>query len=342
MKQALETLEYIDGSDKDRDFLLPNECYQLDEAITNLRTAIEQAKRQQALDKMAENERELGIQMQPEPVAWMYPDDYERMLTSETFCTVYSVEVVSPTRGESTVALYTTLPATDHIPDVGEMVGPCKYPKCPYPCPDLPDCKDAEKQQAPAAVVNQQLTTEAAAPVQDSNHEFQNFHRLLCERFGYTHDEVDWKRDQISLIEWIAKQVKPTPVQEPCAECFGQGIQGEDGDGIVSGVTWKCDACNGSGKEHPAPAAPVQEPVAFIVNPDGEEQLSWCQPTYSKSTPLYTTPPAAQRQWQGLTDEEVAVLMMEAWGCASIAPRNAPNFARAIEAKLREKNGGAM
>ncbi len=21
---------------------------------------------------------------------------------------------------------------------------PCKYPKCPYPCLDLPDCKDAE------------------------------------------------------------------------------------------------------------------------------------------------------------------------------------------------------
>jgi len=21
---------------------------------------------------------------------------------------------------------------------------PCKYPKCPYPCFDLPDCKDAE------------------------------------------------------------------------------------------------------------------------------------------------------------------------------------------------------
>jgi hypothetical protein len=46
-----------------------------------------------------------------EPVAWMYPDDYERMLTSETFCTVYSVEVGSATRGESTVALYTTPPA---------------------------------------------------------------------------------------------------------------------------------------------------------------------------------------------------------------------------------------
>jgi hypothetical protein len=48
-----------------------------------------------------------------------------------------------------------------------------------------------------------------STPVQNSDHEFKNFHRLLCERFGYTHDEVDWKRDQISLIEWIAKQVKP-------------------------------------------------------------------------------------------------------------------------------------
>ena len=48
---------------------------------------------------------------QQEPVAWMYPDDYERMTTSETFCTVYSVEVGSATRGESTVALYTSPPA---------------------------------------------------------------------------------------------------------------------------------------------------------------------------------------------------------------------------------------
>jgi hypothetical protein len=38
------------------------------------------------------------------------------------------------------------------------------------------------------------------------DHEFKNFHRLLCERFDYSHDEVDWKRDQISLIEWIAKR----------------------------------------------------------------------------------------------------------------------------------------
>ena len=23
---------------------------------------------------------------------------------------------------------------------------PCKYPNCSYPCPDLPDCKDAEEE----------------------------------------------------------------------------------------------------------------------------------------------------------------------------------------------------
>ncbi len=38
---------------------------------------------------------------------------------------------------------------------------------------------------------------------------FKNFHRLLCERFGYGHDEVAWERDQLSLIEWIAKRPAP-------------------------------------------------------------------------------------------------------------------------------------
>jgi hypothetical protein len=50
---------------------------------------------------------------------------------------------------------------------------------------------------------------------------------------------------------------QPTPVQEPCRECAGEGIQGEDGDGFVLGVTWRCDSCNGTGKSTP-PAAPVQ------------------------------------------------------------------------------------
>ena len=60
------------------------------------------------------------------------------------------------------------------------------------------------------------LTMEQPAQQQDADHEFKNFHRTMCERFGYTHDERDWKRDQVSLIEWIAKKVEqPAPLQEP-------------------------------------------------------------------------------------------------------------------------------
>ncbi|MGN8120363.1 hypothetical protein ACTJK9_01225 [Pseudomonas sp. 22082] len=36
---------------------------------------------------------------------------------------------------------------------------------------------------------------------------FKNFHRSLCERFGYYHDELDWQRDQVSLEEHIATQL---------------------------------------------------------------------------------------------------------------------------------------
>lgn len=49
-------------------------------------------------------------EIEHEPVAWMYPDDYERMKTSETYCTVFSVEVGSPTQGTTTVPLYVHSP----------------------------------------------------------------------------------------------------------------------------------------------------------------------------------------------------------------------------------------
>jgi len=36
-----------------------------------------------------------------------------------------------------------------------------------------------------------------------------------------------------------------------------------------------------------------------------------------------------------LSDEQIAEMMRETWGCASIAPRHAVGFARAIEAEAR-------
>ena len=48
--------------------------------------------------------------------------------------------------------------------------------------------------------------------------------------------------------------------------------------------------------------------------------------------PLYTTPPAAQRQWVGLTDDEIGT------PSEPIQPNEALMFARVIEALLKEKN----
>jgi hypothetical protein len=131
-----------------------------------------------------------------------------------------------------------------------------------------------------------------SAPVQDSDHEFENFHRLLCERFGYTHDEVDWKRDQISLIEWIAKQVKPAPpVQEPVECQYGNG-----GYACCEGGPCKADEQNNATQT-------VQEPVAWpcvIAEADFEQDTITLKMQCSDYEVragqhwLHTTKPAAQ------------------------------------------------
>jgi uncharacterized protein (DUF3084 family) len=46
----------------------------------------------------------------------------------------------------------------------------------------------------------------ARAEIDQLKASFKNFHRSLCERFGYFHDDADWQRDQVSLEEHIATQ----------------------------------------------------------------------------------------------------------------------------------------
>jgi hypothetical protein len=88
-------------------------------------------------------------------------------------------------------------------------------------------------------------------------------------------------------------------------------------------------------------AAPVQEPWGFHIQFNngkdatfkGFEHLAGCEAHLESGetiTMIYTTPPAAQRQWVGLTDGEVE----ECVKCC----RSADGLARAIEAKLKEKN----
>jgi hypothetical protein len=94
--------------------------------------------------------------------------------------------------------------------------------------------------------------------------------------------------------------------------------------------------------------APVQEPVAWMFQHDETGRMNYVgndgihnptmflemNPRYALVCPLYTTPPAAQRQWQGLTDKEIEKACVPL-GSAMLS---FAEVARAIEAKLKEKN----
>ena len=86
-----------------------------------------------------------------------------------------------------------------------------------------------------------------------------------------------------------------------------------------------------------APAV-AGEPVAWLSTDSiGERYLCFTKPNDSDpARPLVfgdTTPQPTQAQAGAvpLTDEQLAEMMRETWGCASIAPRHALEFARAVE-----------
>jgi hypothetical protein len=71
-----------------------------------------------------------------------------------------------------------------------------------------------------------------------------------------------------------------------------------------------------------------QAPVAWLYwDSWGTMKLSQIMPPPVGAFPVYTTPPAAQSQWVGLTDEEI-----DEW------TPEIHSVIQAIEAKLKEKN----
>jgi hypothetical protein len=118
---ALEALEYIDLCDNDRDFLHPHECFQLDEAITAIKQAL-------ALDKKAENARELGLDYEPvhEPVAWMVDVDLANYQGQSEYRTILAWNAKPVWSGThevnevlKAVPLYTTPPAQEFVCSTG-------------------------------------------------------------------------------------------------------------------------------------------------------------------------------------------------------------------------------
>ena len=92
-------------------------------------------------------------------------------------------------------------------------------------------------------------------------------------------------------------------------------------------------------------AAPVQEPVAFPDLPLTPYHRSDSAPLWDtyhlhayalRYASMLTTPPAAQRQWVGLTEDEM--LTIEETTICTRDESWLRNLTRNLEAKLKEKN----
>src|SRR5690242_1280985 len=75
--------------------------------------------------------------------------------------------------------------------------------------PTLEAAKAAAQSDYERRILSALTESLAVAGVTEDWLQFKNFHRLLCERFNYCHDEKDWYRDQVSLIEHIAALSSP-------------------------------------------------------------------------------------------------------------------------------------
>jgi hypothetical protein len=90
--------------------------------------------------------------------------------------------------------------------------------------------------------------------------------------------------------------------------------------------------------------AEKQEPVAWVCYGASEKHdIDFQQDDIDAlpvGTQLYTTPPAAQREWVGLTDDEIWEAYMKAPLALDCSTDELYAISRTVEAKLRSKNNG--
>lgn len=134
--------------------------------------------------------------------------------------------------------------------------------------------------------------------------------RELADRFSEGwHDGIKIDASDIMLLSMAASQIEQAssaPVQEPVATLWQHGETGRTRITMPGDIT-DCDArwFKAADLYTTPPAAPVQEPV--WIQPDHLQKAKTapflCRVEPNKRddfVPLYTTPPAAQRQWVGL------------------------------------------
>ena len=117
------------------------------------------------------------------------------------------------------------------------------------------------------------------------------------------------------------------PEQEPTRHCRSCGGTGERHTGVDESPTTICKPCDGTGQIAMAAQLAQPEPV---MDYDKEEL---------RGTFWDTTPPK-RKEWVGLTDEGIYTVLNNLQTMYNRPPTEDSRviFARAIEAKLKEKN----
>ena len=155
-------------------------------AINALSTAIEQAQRQQALDKKAENARELGIQMQPEPVTCA------KQLSKELLGVITDVE-----EGEGFDNL-----CLDTIKYVYEQLA--TLPAAPVQEPDLLGLKPDTQEAIKGWIADGTFVERAIGVLHEQESENMRLEKLVAAQrqwVGLTDEEIEKMRH---LIDWTA------------------------------------------------------------------------------------------------------------------------------------------
>jgi hypothetical protein len=136
------------------------------------------------------------------------------------------------------------------------------------------------------------------------------------ERYAPQHGHPDDMSDAITALRTAIKQAEK---QEPVGwEHHEYRPYGAPGEIRIHAILVS---------QYTMPDGSLSGDFEWIVNQYREDKNT------IKLIPLYTTPPAAQRQWVGLTDEEM-YLNCPNW----LSQEQCKAWIQQIEAKLKEKN----